>query len=160
MNSIILRLKSFDFILDALNFRGSCVSHSLHGSIFPHKILYVNRGFLQLQMQSLYLLLEANDTGIINFSFDPLLFLWPLLLIEEHGVFLIHVHDEVIKSHKIAFKLLQLVQLTFQLCYEDVLVIIFSLCSLMRSHSSLRIVQILAVHDNDIKIIIIKLLHV
>jgi hypothetical protein len=110
---------------------------------------------LDVDFKGIDLFFEIEDGVSIDVCFDsewerklPLLFFWPLFLIDEERVLVFEGGNEIIESEVIGFELSELVDFLFELIDEEVFLFIFDLGELVGLDGSLSVVEVLAVHDN------------
>jgi len=76
----------------------------------------------------------------------PLFLLRPFLLINQQGVLILEIGDQVIEPEIITFQLSQFVDLSFEFVDEDVLLLVLYLGQLVLFYGGVGVVEILAVH--------------
>ena len=70
IGALIFVLDSFDFVSEVLDFSGPGVAHSFHCGIVSEKVIDVDRGFLDVDFERIYLLLEVENAISINVGFN------------------------------------------------------------------------------------------
>ena len=153
MDSLVFVFHRLYFVPDVLDFTRPSVAHSLHSGVLADEFFDFHVGLLQLDPEAVYFFLEVDHSIFVDVGLDsgigegiPLLFFASVLFVEEEGVFVFEVDDEVIEFEEVGFEFAELVELIFEMVDEDILLVVFGLGGMLGSDGGLGVVQVLAVH--------------